>query len=121
MAYPNISANGTSALIIGMKSCGIGYGDEVIVPSLSHAADPNSVAVIGASVKFSDVELDSMCLSADLISKNITKKTKAILNICAYGSSGDLIILSYLQKMRILFLLMIKCFSSKSKSALNFP
>jgi perosamine synthetase len=85
-----ITNSGTAALIIGMKSCGIGYGDEVIVPSLSHSADPNSISAIGAKVKFSDVNLDTLCLSADLISENITNKTKAILNVCAYGNSGDL-------------------------------
>ena len=85
-----ITNSGTAALVIGMKACNIGSGDEVIVPSLSHSADPNSVASIGATVKFSDVNLDTLCLDADSITKQLTSKTKAILNVCAYGSSGNL-------------------------------
>ena len=41
-------SNATSALIVGMKSLGIKEGDEVIVPSFSHSADPNSISAIGA-------------------------------------------------------------------------
>ena len=85
-----ITNNGTASLMIGMLSLGIERDDEIIIPSLSHAADPNSVATIGAKPIFSDVEKDTLCMSVKNIEKVITKKTKAILNVCAYGSSDNL-------------------------------
>lgn len=84
------TSNGTAALMIGMLGLGLKPGDDVIVPSLSHSADPNSIASIGLSPVFSDVDIDSFCLSVENIEKVRTKDTKAVLNVCAYGNSDDL-------------------------------
>ena len=43
--YAVAFCNATAALITGMKGLGIGQGDDVIVPSLSHSADPNSMSI----------------------------------------------------------------------------
>jgi perosamine synthetase len=88
--YALATTNGTAALMIGMLSLGLKSGDEVIVPSLSHSADPNSVASLGLVPVFCDVSLDTLCLNVQEIEKVITKKTRAVLNICAYGSSDNL-------------------------------
>ena len=89
-SYALSTTNGTAALMIGMLSLGLKSGDEVIVPSLSHSADPNSVASIGLVPVFSDVSLDTLCLTVEEIEKVRTEKTRAVLNICAYGSSDNL-------------------------------
>jgi len=89
-SYSVAFSNATSALIAGMKSLGIGTGDEVIVPSFSHSADANSISVIGATPVFADVEKDTLCLSPDTIGVSLTEKTKAVLYVCAYGNVGDL-------------------------------
>ena len=83
-------ANGTAALISGMRSLGIGAGDDVIVPSLSHSADPNSISVIGANPVFADVDENTLCLSPQSIAAAITPKTRAVLYVSAYGNAGDL-------------------------------
>lgn len=82
--------NATSALISGMKSCGIKEGDEVIVPSLSHSADPNSISNIGATPVFADVEEDTLCMSVRTINAVKTDRTKAILFVSAYGNVSEL-------------------------------
>jgi perosamine synthetase len=82
--------NATSALIVGMRALGIGPGDEVIVPSLTHSADANAICAVGASPVFADVDKDSLCLSLASIDAVRTKKTRAILHVALYGSCGEL-------------------------------
>ena len=82
--------NATSALIVGMKALGIKSGDDVIVPSFTHSADPNSISATGARPVFAEVSSDSLCLSLNTIQKAKTKKTKAILYVAAYGNCDEL-------------------------------
>ena len=82
--------NATSALITGMKASGIGGGDEVIVPSFTHSADPNSVAAAGATPAFADVDEGSLCLSVETIDRARTESTKAILFVSLYGNVSRL-------------------------------
>jgi len=82
--------NATAALISGMKASGIGAGDEVIVPSFTHSADPNSIADVGATPVFADVNEESLCLSVDTIEKALTPRTKAILFVSLYGNVSRL-------------------------------
>ena len=84
--YSSAFINATSAMISSFKSLNIGAGDEIIVPTFSHCADPNSIAVTGAKPIFSDVNENSMCLDLENIKKVFTKKTKAVLYVCAYGN-----------------------------------
>ena len=88
-------ANATAAMITGMKCLGIGPGDEVIVPSFTHPADPNSISVIGARPVFADVD-ETMCLSLDTIKSVLTSRTKAILYVSLYGNVSEIdIIVEY--------------------------
>ena len=82
--------NCTAALITGMKSMGIGSGDEVVVQSLVHSADPNSVAATGAEPIFAEVDDSTLCLTAETIDKAKTSKTKAVLYVSLYGNCSDL-------------------------------
>tara|TARA_Y100000590_G_scaffold470592_1_gene666678 strand:+ start:3926 stop:5065 length:1140 start_codon:yes stop_codon:yes gene_type:complete len=82
--------NCTAALITGMKGMGIGAGDDVIVQSMVHSADPNSISAAGANPIFSDIDEKTLCLSAETIDKSKTNKTKAVLYVSLYGNVSDL-------------------------------
>ncbi len=97
--------NATSAMIVAMKVLGIGKGDEVIVPSFTHCADPNSIAVTGAIPKFADVNENTMLLDIINIKKNITKKTKAVLFVSLYGNMDGIEEISKFCKKNKIFLL----------------
>ena len=97
--------NATAAMIVGMKSLGIGAGDEVIVPAFSHPADPNAISQTGATPVFADVNEESMCLDIPSIKKVITNKTRAILYISVYGNVGNIEELSRYAKENNLFLI----------------
>ena len=83
-------SNATAAMLVGMKSLGIGEGDEVIVPSFTHSADVNLISLTGATPVFAEVEKESMCLSVKTIKEAVTEKTKAILFVALYGNASDL-------------------------------
>lgn len=71
-------ANGTDALILSLKSCGIKPGDEVLVTPMSYLASVSCVKIVGATPIFCDV--DNHCNIDPVSIKNkITKKTKALI------------------------------------------
>src|SRR5258708_1698931 len=50
------TTSGTSALFLSLKACGIGHGDEVIVPDLTFIASANAVALTGATPVLVDID-----------------------------------------------------------------
>ena len=77
--------NGTVALTIAALAAGVVPGDEVIVPNFTMVATPNSVKMIGAEVKFVDIEPESLCMDLEKAQKAITSRTKAIMLVAANG------------------------------------
>jgi len=83
-------SNATAAMIVGMQALGIGPGDEVVVPSFTHPADPNAISATGATPVFADVDKATLCLSVETIDAVRTPRTKGILYVALYGNSGDI-------------------------------
>lgn len=77
--------SGTSGLHLGLLSCGIGTGDEVIVPSFTFAATANSVALTGATPVFADINADDFTLDPASVEASITERTRAIMPVHLYG------------------------------------
>lgn len=77
--------SGTSGLHLGLLACGVGPGDEVIVPSFTFAATGNSVALTGATPVFADIELDYYALDVAHVESLITERTKGIMPVHLYG------------------------------------
>lgn len=82
--------NGTDALIIVLKTLGIGIGDEVIVPANSFIATSEAVTAAGAKVVFVDNHTDLYNIDPDKIEERITKYTKAIIAVHLYGQPTDM-------------------------------
>jgi dTDP-4-amino-4,6-dideoxygalactose transaminase len=82
--------SGTSGLHLGLLSCGIGPGDEVIVPSFTFAATANSVALTGATPVFADIELTTFGLDPASVESRVTARTKAIMPVHLYGHPADM-------------------------------
>lgn len=57
-----VVSNGTSALQVCLIGAGVGYGDEVIVPSLTFVATANAVSHCGAVPHFVDAETATLGL-----------------------------------------------------------
>jgi perosamine synthetase len=77
--------NGTISLTLAAIAAGLKEKDEVIIPNYTMVATPNSVKMIGAVPVFVDVEKDTLCLDIELVSKAISKRTKAIFLVSPNG------------------------------------
>lgn len=82
--------SGTTALYNALVVCGVGKGDEVIVPPNSFAAVGHSVWTCGAIPVFVDVEEDTFNIDASKIEEKITDKTKAIMPVAHFGHPCDM-------------------------------
>lgn len=77
--------NGTVSLTLAAIACGIGPGDEVIVPNYTMIATPNSVKMLGATPVFVDVERETLCMDLEKAKLAVTAKTKALMLVTANG------------------------------------
>jgi dTDP-4-amino-4,6-dideoxygalactose transaminase len=82
--------SGTSGLHLTFVACGIGRGDEVIIPSFSFAATANSVVLAGATPVFADIDPKTFNIDPAHAESLITKKTKAIMPVHLYGHIADM-------------------------------
>ncbi|ACD52818.1 MULTISPECIES: DegT/DnrJ/EryC1/StrS family aminotransferase [Clostridium] len=82
--------NGTDALVIALKSLGIGAGDEVITSTFTYFASAECISAVGAKPVFVDAEKDTFNIDPSKIEEKITKKTKAIIPVHIFGQSADM-------------------------------
>lgn len=87
--YSVACSNCTTALHASLLAIGIRKGDEVIVPSYTHPATGFAVAHCQAKPVLADVSLVTYTLNPEEIRKKITKRTKAISPIYAFGQPCD--------------------------------
>ena len=79
--YALAVSNGTLALELALRACGIGEGDEVIVPSRTFIATAGSVAAVGATPVVCDIDPNTNNMSALDVAKVLTPRTKAIIAV----------------------------------------
>jgi len=72
---------GTSALHLSIQACGIGPGDEVIVPTLTFVASFQAVSATGATPVACDVDADTGCIDPDDARRLINGRTRAIMPV----------------------------------------
>lgn len=72
--------SGTSALYAMLEALDVRSG-EVIVPSFTFPATPNSVVAAGAEPVFADIERESLALDPESVGEKLTDETEAILPI----------------------------------------
>ena len=81
---------GTAALHAAMFACGVGVGDEIIVPSLTYWASALPAFSLGATIVFAEVDPDTLCLDPQDIEHRITPRTKAIVAVHYCGHPCDM-------------------------------
>jgi dTDP-4-amino-4,6-dideoxygalactose transaminase len=71
----------TAGLHLAAEACGIGPGDEVIVPTLTFTATASVIRHLGAEVVLVDVEEGSRCIDLDDAERRLTPRCKAIMPV----------------------------------------
>lgn len=82
-------ANGTDALILGMKALGIGPGDEVITAPNSFISSVGAIITVGATPRFVDVKND-LNMDPSQLEKVINSRTKAIVPVHLTGRPAEM-------------------------------
>lgn len=76
---------GTDAIALGLQACGIGAGDEVILPANTFIATLIGVLRTGATPVFVDCDSKTALIDLYAAEKAITPKTRAIVPVHLYG------------------------------------
>jgi 8-amino-3,8-dideoxy-alpha-D-manno-octulosonate transaminase len=83
--HAHVCSSGTAAVFTALAACGVGAGDEVIVPPFTFVADIEAVLWLGAVPVFAEID-ETLCLDPASVEKKITSKTKAVLVVHMCGA-----------------------------------
>jgi len=81
---------GTAALQLAIEACGVGRGDEVLVPSLTYVASYQAISATGAKPVSCDIYGESMTINVEDANRRLTNKTRAIMPVHYSGGVGNL-------------------------------
>jgi dTDP-4-amino-4,6-dideoxygalactose transaminase len=98
-------ANGLDALHLSLLACGVGPGDEVIVPSHTYIATWLAVTHAGATPVPVEPDPGTMNIDPNRIANAITRKTRVILPVHLYGQPADMKPIMELAESRGLYVL----------------
>lgn len=79
----------TAAEELNFRVCGIGEGDEVIVPAYTYTATASAAIHCGAKVIFVDSQKDNCEMDYEKVAEAITERTKAVVAVDLGGIIAD--------------------------------
>ena len=82
--------NGTAALQLALQAAGVGYGHEVLVPSITYVASFQAISATGATPIACEIDPETFCLDVKDAELRISKNTKAIMPVHYAGGTGPL-------------------------------
>jgi len=82
--------SGTQALEIILRSMGLGYGDQVIVPAYTFVATVTALCAVGVTPIFADIDPLTLLLDPNDMERRITDRTRAILVVHYAGRPADM-------------------------------
>lgn len=83
-------ASGSDALVLAMMAADISTGDEVITSPFTFVATGGSIARVGATPVFVDIDPDTYNISPAAVEAAITKRTRALMPIHLFGLPADM-------------------------------
>lgn len=83
-------SEGTTALYLALRACGVGPGDEVITVSHTFFATVEAITMAGAVPVFVDVDPVTCLMEVQATAAAITPRTRALLPVHLYGRIADM-------------------------------
>ena len=84
-SHSHLCSSGTAALCTALAACGIGAGDEVIVPPFTFVATFEAVLAAGAVPVFAEID-ETLCLNPDRLEQALSPRTRAVVPVHMCGS-----------------------------------
>ncbi len=81
--------NGTHTMEAALFACGVGEGDEVIIPGLTFVATAGAVLAANAIPVIVDVDPASLCIDLVAVEAAITPRTRAVIAVHVAGAMAD--------------------------------
>lgn len=91
-------SSGTDALLCAMMALEIGSGDEVILPTFTFFATAGTVARLGATPVFVDIDPRTFNLDPSAVEAAINDRTRAILVVHLFGQCAEMDAINTLAK-----------------------
>ncbi len=88
--YATGVANGSDALILALRACGIGKRDEVITVPHTFIATTEAITHVGGKIVFVDIDHKTYTIDVSKIEEKISNKTRAIIPVHLYGQPVDM-------------------------------
>jgi UDP-4-amino-4,6-dideoxy-N-acetyl-beta-L-altrosamine transaminase len=82
-------SSGTAALHVAYAALNLSPGDDIVTTPLTFVATANAALMLGASVKFADVEPDTGNLNAETVGALVTQRTRLIVGVDFAGHPAD--------------------------------
>jgi dTDP-4-amino-4,6-dideoxygalactose transaminase len=83
-------SDGTMALHLALRACGIGPGDEVITVSHTFFATVEAITLAGATPIFVDVDPATFTMDVAAAERAISTRTRALLPVHLYGQMANM-------------------------------
>jgi len=83
-------SSGTAGMHILLRALNIAPGDEVVTPSMTWVSTVNLIVLAGAVPVFTDIDRDTLMVSADSIRRCLTSRTRLIVPVHFAGAPLDM-------------------------------
>lgn len=88
-SHAHLCSSGTASLSIALAACGIGAGDEVILPPFTFVATFEAILHAGAIPVFGEID-ETLCLDPTRLQEVVTPRTRAVVPVHMCGAMAQI-------------------------------